>query len=355
MKKQFILGIVFGAVVLSFGLSFLNSVRAGEPIDGVDTKLGKNLGGLMVSSDLGINNVGTLPTSNFYFFKEWSRGIQRFFTIDSVAKAQLELNITNQTAAELLVVDENNPNNAGVLEKAYQNYTKAQERLIARLTALQETSTNPKVADLLKKVDEETAKHAVLLDQINQEHASQPEYKDLSMVQDADHHYIIAVFTAAGEKDADVKQKAEEQIKSAEVAISEANSAMQDVSTTRGINVNPAGSDARGSSIFDRWGNFITKAKGNLDNAKKAFAEGKYGEAYGQARSAEAMLPVLASGQNFPDKRIETTAPTPSPTGSPKINENQSPKPSIKASVSPTARPTPEKTETPASAGSPVR
>lgn len=50
-----------------------------------------------------------------------------------------------------------------------------------------------------------------------------------------------------------------------------------------------ASGDTGKLDIFDRWGNSIANAKGHLESAKKAFAEGKYGEAFGQARAAEVM------------------------------------------------------------------
>ncbi|MCH8244478.1 hypothetical protein IIB97_01160, partial [Patescibacteria group bacterium] len=40
-------------------------------------------------ADLEIEDPGLLPTSPFYFFKEWGRGVQSFFTFNSVAKVEL--------------------------------------------------------------------------------------------------------------------------------------------------------------------------------------------------------------------------------------------------------------------------
>lgn len=367
MKKQLIFALVFSFII--FGLSFADFAQAlGEPIPGIDIVVKPNpiKDGIAITdqtdadsssititpSDLGVDNVGILPTSRFYFLKKWGRGIERLFAFSSVEKAQVELKIANKIAAETLVLEEKSPNNTESLKKTLENYTKAQERLNEQLGKLSEKSENPNVAELLKKVDEKTAKHVALFNQITQNHNEDggQNKKGVRKAGKENQEYVeifnealgntLKTFTVAVTPVNDepaMKLKAEEQIKSAGVAIEESNSALLQVSTTRGIKWDPAlgtvsyikvtvPKQTQGStfgekmktdsssndelSIFDRWGNMIVKAKGNLDSAKKAFAEGKYGEAYGQARSAEAMVPVLATDSNFPDKKVDTSAKT---------------------------------------------
>ena len=392
MKKQLIFGIVLSAIVLSFGFSFLNSARAGEPIPGVDVRL-INGGGLMAPSDLGVDSIGTLPTSNFYFFKQWSRGIQRFFTIDSVAKAQLELNITNQIAAEMLEVEKADPDDAEALKNALENYSNAQERLNTRLAKLTANSENPNVEKLLKEVDEKTAKHTILLEELAEKNTSQLRFEVVgdSLKKAQDNILKTFTVTVTSVNDApSLKQKAEEQIGRDGLPVGQDNDLL-DVSITS-VNdapslkqkaeeqieragvaivtvyvVSPTGGES--NIVDDRGAGFIkqiAKAKEHLTDAKKAFAEGKYGEAYGLARSAEAMVAgigtILNDDSEVSPKAIIVpvngdTTQEPDETfskkkESPKV---ESPKPSPKPSVSPTIRPTPEKTETPDSAGSPVR
>ncbi len=349
-----------------------------DPIPGVDVKLGSNGsgGGLMASSDLGVDNVGTLPTSYFYFLKEWGRGIDRLFTWRAISKAKLELRITNEKAAELLEVEKaGNVNDPGSsLKNALENFINAQELLNTRLAKLTETSENPNVTKLLEEVDEKTAKHVALLEQLMEKNTGQLRFEvvgdSLKKAQDNTLKTFTSTVTILNDDALTLKQKAEEQIKLAGVAISEANSALVEVSTTRGINVNPGGVDVRGSgfvvetideqsSIFDRWGNSITKAKGNLESAKKAFADGKYGEAYGLARSAEAIVTGIGTivnddsapsskaigvpgdydGDGTPDK----TAPSPSPTGTitGTITDDDSTVVPTKTKTAPTPTPTP--------------
>ena len=368
MKKNLILATLCSIVI--FGFSGSAFAVEGEPIAGVDVNLGSN-GGLMVSADLGIDSVGTLPTSPFYFLKEWKRGITRLFTFDSIAKAELELNITNQIAAELLEVSngelmrvssgQDTDSNNG-LDRAIQNYTEAQARLNYRITTINGTSNIADTEKLLEDVDKKTAKHLALLQAIAERWESDPYAEDSARkgsigdpdfdlltkrLEDAQDN-ILKTFTITVTPINDapsLKQKAEEQIELAGVAIGEVPAGTI-VLVVRGMVLPPPTEDE--SNIFDRWGNMIAKAKGNLESAKKAFAEGKYGEAYGLARSAEAVASAVrvAVGDINGDGRADQTAPA-SPTSTTKENvktgENESPRPTDKAKVVPTATTTPEK------------
>jgi len=108
-----------------------------------------------------VENVGLLPTNPFYFLKNWKHGIQRFFTFNPISKAELELRITNQKAAELKMVREIMPDNEQGITKALQNYQK-------KLEALTETSQNPNVDRLLDKLADRIVEHEKLFDEIVQ-------------------------------------------------------------------------------------------------------------------------------------------------------------------------------------------
>jgi hypothetical protein len=105
-----------------------------------------------------------LPTGPFYFLKEWGRGIRMFFTFDPIAKAEFELKITNEKAAELAAIVEKEPQNEKAIEKALANYQKSRERLSQRLESLKETSQNPNVDKLLDKVVDQEIKHIEVFD-----------------------------------------------------------------------------------------------------------------------------------------------------------------------------------------------
>src|SRR3989344_4905333 len=99
--------------------------------------------------DLEVTDPGILPTSNFYFLKSFVRGVQRAVTFNAVGRAELELKIVNEKAAELKKVSENNVGDEG-LEKAIANYKENTERLKSRFEALKETSENPKIEERVK-------------------------------------------------------------------------------------------------------------------------------------------------------------------------------------------------------------
>ena len=201
---------------------------------------------LVTSADLGVNEVGTLPTSYFYFFKEWNRGASRMFTWNALASAELELNITNEKAAEMIEVEKADPKDAHGIQKAIKNYTRATENLSTRLSLLKENSENPKVATLLEKVDEQTTKHLTALNQVserqhltatatltdgtNENLDKTTKNKDddcdgdcagiNAAIKEAETKINLTLI-ATTEKDVDMKQKAADQIAHAEVTIND--------------------------------------------------------------------------------------------------------------------------------------
>ncbi len=120
---------------------------------GTDTGLEGSLGGI-TASDLGVSSVGTLPTSNWYFFKEWRRGFSRLFTFNNVKKVELELKITKEKLAEFIEVEKANPDDTKAIVKAIENYTNAQEQLQVRLDNLPENSNNENIVAVLGQANQ---------------------------------------------------------------------------------------------------------------------------------------------------------------------------------------------------------
>jgi hypothetical protein len=248
---------------------------------------------------LRISDIGTLPTSKWYFLKEWKRGISRLFTFDATAKAELELKITNEKATEMFAVSETMPKDAEAITKALTNYTDATDRLRARIDNLEEISGNPNVEKLLKKLDEQTLKHSLLLNQIAERWNTDPYVEDAARVHPEatrDNHLqgavdvmqkkIQDIAVLGAEKDKNIKEKAEAQIKRAEEAVSELKIRID--STPARISTNMTVERQTPKRDFgDRMKAGLETAGGILANAKQAFTEGKFGEAFGQARSAE--------------------------------------------------------------------
>ena len=124
----------------------------------------------ITSEDLGIDNPGILPTNPFYFFKELSRGFRKFFIFDEVGRAEFELKVLNEKAAELEAIEEIDPSNTDAIGSAIDNYNKNMERLRANLEAISETSENPNVDRLLNQLTDRVLRHQQLFDELREKH-----------------------------------------------------------------------------------------------------------------------------------------------------------------------------------------
>lgn len=117
---------------------------------------------------------GTLPTSPWYFLKEWRRGFNRLFTFNAEKRAELELKITGEKADELNKVSDEAKNDTDKekgIELAISNYLDAKARLEARFKELDKDSNNPNIAALLAKWDAKIAEHKALFAELAKRHA----------------------------------------------------------------------------------------------------------------------------------------------------------------------------------------
>ncbi|MDO8572849.1 MAG: DUF5667 domain-containing protein [bacterium] len=282
--------------------------------------------------DLGIEDVGTLPTSGFYFWKEWKRGLSRAFTWDNVKEAELELLIANEKAAEMRKVAEVSPDNKEAIKSALENYGEAQARLEARLIDVKENSGNPKVKALLEKLDKQSLQHATLLNQIAMRWNNDPYAEDaaknvvkpeavrdnhLQGAVDVLQKKIQEVALVGVEKDGNIKEKATEQLKRTEAELAllktELTKFMASSAETNPLAIEEEGVQKTGPiridntparlstnmtierqtpkrDFGDRMKAGLEQAGGMLAQGKVAFTTGKFGEAFGKARSVEVMV-----------------------------------------------------------------
>lgn len=126
-------------------------------------------------ADVKISTPILLPTSPFYFIKEFGRAVQTFFTFNAEKRAELKLRITEEKLVEAQVVSEKQPDNQKGLERALANYEENRAELKVRLEKLQETSKNPNIGDLIQKIDEKIATHTELFNQLIIKSGKQPE------------------------------------------------------------------------------------------------------------------------------------------------------------------------------------
>lgn len=135
--------------------------------------------GLAQSSvDLGAEGSGLLPSNPFYFLKEWGRGVRKFLTFNPVRKAELELNVLSEKAAEIKKLEEITPENVNALSRAAENYKFAAEHLKARLEGLKETSDNPSVDRLLNQLVDRALKHQKLFDELQVKFESEKQLQE---------------------------------------------------------------------------------------------------------------------------------------------------------------------------------
>lgn len=124
--------------------------------------------------ELEVETPKLLPNNPFHFIKSWGWGIRRVLTFDSVKRAELELEITNEQAAEIKRLEETDPDNAKSIERAMDNYQQNTELLKNRLEILKETSENPNVDKLLDKLIDRSLKHQRLFDNLKLKFENRP-------------------------------------------------------------------------------------------------------------------------------------------------------------------------------------
>jgi len=120
----------------------------------------------ITTNDLGIKNPGMLPSSPFYFLKEWQRTITKFFTFNPIKKVELELQYANERAAEIKKMEEVAPQNFQAITKAVNNYEDNMEQLKVQLQKVATTSQNPNVDTLINNVVDTSIRHQELFDNL---------------------------------------------------------------------------------------------------------------------------------------------------------------------------------------------
>ncbi len=115
-------------------------------------------------SDLGVPNPGLLPTNPFYFVKEWGRALRQLITSDPVKKAQLELNVATEKAAELKRVVDLNPSNTDALNRALDNYESGVQGITGDLERIDINAEN--AGQLMSDVASQALKYQELLEEL---------------------------------------------------------------------------------------------------------------------------------------------------------------------------------------------
>ena len=171
MKNPFILSFI---LVFSFSVVSSAMAQTADTIDATETAIQVVE---ITAQDLEVENPGMLPTSPFYFLKNLGRTIKRTATFNPIKRANLELEIANQQAAEIAELKEIAPERADAIAKASQNYQDNVTKLQKRLEALKDTSQNPNVDKLMDKLADRSIKHQQLFNELKQKFSDNPELK----------------------------------------------------------------------------------------------------------------------------------------------------------------------------------
>ncbi len=171
MKKQtvglFLVAFLIGQVFVNLDLS---KIRAAEVESEASISASQVAQAVLDDSlkveDLSIKTPRLLPVSPFYFVKDFSRDIQKFFTFDSVKKAELELRFADERLMEVRILAETRPEKQDALKNALELYQNQTNELKDRLENLASKSKNPNIDKLLEKVTDRAIKHEKLFDEL---------------------------------------------------------------------------------------------------------------------------------------------------------------------------------------------
>lgn len=243
------------------------------------------------SIDLGVPDPGILPTSPFYFLKEWRRGMVRLFTFNPIKKAELELGILNEKAAEAQEVGKTAGDDVGALKEALENYRTAHDRLEARLLALKETSANPNIDKLLDNLAEKVIKHEKLFDDLEEKFKDKDEIKKI--VEKAKEKLEKTVSEAA-RKEKESLEKFSERLKK---EVEKEDIDKEDLMERAAHQIKEASEkiaelekkSAEKTGVSENAKKLLAEAKTHLSNAESAMKAKDFGEAFGQANSAEVL------------------------------------------------------------------
>ncbi len=115
------------------------------------------------SNDFGIEQTGILPSNPFYFFKTWGRNIRQTFSFSNLSRAELQLSILNEQAAEIRKLDELNVTKIEAFLKALDSFKEGVSVLGLRMMVLKGA---PGVDKLVDNFLDKTLKYQDVLDGI---------------------------------------------------------------------------------------------------------------------------------------------------------------------------------------------
>ena len=119
----------------------------------------------ITTKDLGVSDPGMLPGNPFYFLKEWGREVKKSFSFNAVKKAETQLRIVNERAAEIKKLKDLLPSSAKTFTKALDNYDKSIDTLNDKIGSLKDLSGSD-TNTFLNQLADSVIKHIKLFSEI---------------------------------------------------------------------------------------------------------------------------------------------------------------------------------------------
>jgi antitoxin component HigA of HigAB toxin-antitoxin module len=116
-----------------------------------------------------------LPTSPFYFLKEWRRGILRSFTRDPLSQIVLEMDILDEKASELRKIQEVRPDDEAAIQRSLDGYKTAQSDLKKRLESISSIRTERERDVLTKELFNRLAFHNKFFETLSKQYTENSE------------------------------------------------------------------------------------------------------------------------------------------------------------------------------------
>ena len=116
----------------------------------------------ITAADFGVGDPDILPGSPFYGFKNFSRGMQSFFTFNPVKKAELKIKFSNEKLIEAKKLEEQGIDDEA-LKNALDNYGQEVARVKTQIEKLKGTADKTKIESLIKETaDSQIKQHKML-------------------------------------------------------------------------------------------------------------------------------------------------------------------------------------------------
>ncbi|MDO8466932.1 MAG: hypothetical protein Q7S83_02200 [bacterium] len=123
--------------------------------------------------DLGIQSSGLLPSNPFYFLKEWGRGFRKLLSASASNRAQLELNVLNEKAAELKKLEEIATGNLFAIDRALDSYLDSLSRLMENLEAIKDELGSSKLSAISEDLISQGLRHFRLLEDLSNKYSNE--------------------------------------------------------------------------------------------------------------------------------------------------------------------------------------